>query len=47
MLLCRILCQCYSLREMREQKETDLRREERLLTTLRDAEPAVPQAVTI
>ena len=35
------------IREMREQKETDLRREQRLLATLMDAQSAVPQAVTI
>ena len=35
------------LRELREQKEADLRREERLLTILKVAQPAVPQHVTI
>ena len=33
------------IRELRDQKEADLRREERLLTTLKDAQPAVPQHV--
>ena len=33
-------------REIREQKQDD-RREERLLTTFREAQPAVPQTVTI
>ena len=32
---------------LREQKDMDLRREERLLTTLKEAQPAVPQQVTI
>ena len=35
------------VREVREQKEADLRREERLLTTLKVAQAAVPQHVTI
>ena len=34
-------------RELWEQKEADIRQEERLLTTLREAQPAVPQTVTI
>ena len=34
-------------REIREQKQDDIRREEKLLTTLREAQPAVLQTVTI
>ena len=33
-------------RELREQKEADIRREERLMTTLNEAQPTVPQTVT-
>ena len=35
------------MQEIREQKEADLRREERLLQTLKEAQPTIPQQVTI